>query len=78
MDKKISKLVHMVTFALLVIGGLNLGLAALVQGLNIVNLILGSVPILERIFYILVGLSAVYIGATHMQDCKICSEKKAS
>ena len=77
MDKKTTKTVHMVAFALLVIGGLNAGLAALVAGLNIVNLILGSVPILERIFYILVGLSAVYIAANHMQDCKICSKKQS-
>lgn len=29
--------------------------------LNIVNLILGSVPVLEAIVYILVGLSALYL-----------------
>lgn len=76
MDKNTSKLVHMVAFALLIVGGLNWGLSGLFLDLNVVNLILGGVPMLERIVYILVGLSAVYIAATHMQDCKICSEKK--
>ena len=78
MDKKTTKMVHIAAFALLIVGGLNWGLSGLIPGVNVVNLILGSVPVLERIVYILVGLSAVYIGATHMQDCKICSEKKAS
>ena len=77
MDKKTTKMVHIVAFALLVIGGLNWGLAGLID-LNVVELILGAGSTLTRIVYILVGLSAVYIGATHMQDCKICSEKKAS
>lgn len=77
MDKKTTKIVHMATFALLIIGGLNWGIFGLIN-VNVVELILGSVPILVTIVYILVGLSAVYIGATHMNDCKICSEKKAS
>lgn len=77
MDKKTTKIVHMATFALLIIGGLNWGIFGLIN-VNVVELILGSVPILVTIVYILVGVSAVYIGATHMNDCKICSEKKAS
>ncbi len=65
------KMVHMVAFVLLVVGGLNWGLTAL--GYNVVNLILGSVPLVEMIVYLLVGASAIYIGATHMKDCKQCS-----
>jgi len=38
MDKKTARMVHMVAFALLIIGGVNLGLVALIEGLNIVNL----------------------------------------
>ena len=64
----------MVAFALLAVGGLNWGLVGLF-GFNLVAAILGSVPMLEKLVYILVGASAVYIGATHMNDCKICSAK---
>jgi len=75
-DKKTTKMVHMGAFAFLVIGGLNWGIVGLLGGLNIVELILGEGSILSQIVYILVGISAVYIGAMHMKDCKICSEKK--
>ena len=77
MDKKTTKWVHIVAFALLVVGGLNWGLVGIID-VNVVELILGVGSALTRIVYILVGLSAVYIGATHMSDCKICSEKQAS
>ncbi len=65
------KYLHVIAFILLVVGGLNWGLTGL--GFNVVNMILGSVPSLEMIVYLLVGASAVYIGATHMKDCKHCS-----
>ena len=61
----------MVAFVLLVIGGLNWGLTAL--GMNVVNMLLGSWPMVEQIVYLLVGLSAVYLGITHSKDCKTCS-----
>lgn len=51
-------------FVLLVVGALNwgiLGLTALVgTGTNVVNLILGSIPILENIVYVLVGLAGLW------------------
>ncbi len=67
------KALHMVSFTLLVVGGLNWGLWALFN-FNLVNAVLGSWPTVEKLVYILVGVSAVYIGATHMNDCKICSK----
>ena len=67
------KALHMVSFTLLIVGGLNWGLWALFN-LNLVNAVLGSWPMVEKIVYILVGVSAVYIAATHMNDCKICSK----
>ena len=70
------KALHMVTFTLVIIGAVNWGLVGLFQ-FNLVNAILGSVPQLERLAYILVGVSAVYIGATHMNDCKTCGAKKS-
>ncbi len=68
------KALHMLAFILLFVGGLNWGLIALFN-LNLVNSILGSAPSIEKIVYILVGASAVYIMATHMSDCKVCAKK---
>jgi len=65
------KSLHTVTFILLVVGGLNWGLVAL--GYNLVNMLVGSWPMLERLVYLLVGLSAVYELVTHKKNCKQCS-----
>lgn len=65
------KALHMVAYALLWVGGLNLGLSAL--GFDVVKMVLGGLG-LESIFNILVGVSAVYSVATHMGDCKVCSK----
>lgn len=61
---------HKVAFILLIVGGLNWGLTAI--GFNVVNMIVGSWPIVEQIIYILVGLAAVYEIVTHKQNCKEC------
>lgn len=61
---------HMVTFILLVIGGLNWGLTAL--GYNVVHMILGTLGPVEMIVYVLVGLSAIYEIVTHKGNCKMC------
>ena len=63
---------HMVACILLWVGGLNLGLSAL--GFDVVGMVLGGLGVVN-IFNILVGVSAVYIAATHMGDCKVCSKK---
>ena len=65
------KYLHIVAFILVIVGGLNWGLTAL--GFNVVNMILGTVPMVEQIVYLLVGLSAVYLAVTHSSDCKACS-----
>jgi uncharacterized membrane protein YuzA (DUF378 family) len=64
------KSLHMVTYILLVVGGLNWGLTAL--GYNLVEMLLGSWPTVEKLVYILVGLSAVYEVVTHKSNCKAC------
>jgi uncharacterized protein len=66
-----NKTVHMVAFILLVVGGLNWGLVALFD-LNIVDMVLGSWPMLAKLVYILVGLSAVYEILTHKKHCTVC------
>ena len=49
-----------VAMALVVNGGLNWGLVGLLN-MNLVTLILGSVPMLVTAVYALVGLSALYM-----------------
>ncbi len=66
------KILHMVAFVLLVVGGLNWGLTAF--GFNLVEMVFGMGSTLAMVVYVLVGLSAVYIAATHMGDCKVCSK----
>lgn len=68
------KSLHMVTFILLAIGGLNWGLIGLFD-LDLVQALLGSWPVLVRLVYVLVGLSAVYEFATHKSQCKECNAK---
>jgi uncharacterized membrane protein YuzA (DUF378 family) len=69
------KALHMVTFSLVIIGALNWGLVGLFS-FNLVEAVLGTSAELVRLVYVLVGASAVYIAATHMNDCKTCSSKK--
>ncbi|MFQ5452481.1 MAG: DUF378 domain-containing protein [Candidatus Paceibacterota bacterium] len=70
------KELHMVTFLLMVVGGLNLGLVGLLQ-VNVVEIIFGTGTTLTNVFYILVGLSALYELVKHQEQCKKCSIKKA-
>jgi uncharacterized membrane protein YuzA (DUF378 family) len=48
-----------IALILVIIGGLNWGLIG-IGNWNVVNIILGTIPILEKIVYILVGLAALY------------------
>ena len=68
------KALHMVSFVLVVVGALNWGLVGLFN-LNLVMMLLGSWPMVEKLVYVLVGLSALYLLVTHKNDCKICSGK---
>jgi len=68
---------HAIAFILVIIGGINwllVGLGMWFGGnWNIVNLILGSWGWLEALIYVLVGLSAIYLIATHKKTCKNCT-----
>ncbi len=67
------KKLHMVTFILLVIGGLNWLLQG-VFGWDIGAQFLGGMDTaVARTIYVLVGLSAVYELATHKQNCRNCN-----
>lgn len=50
-----------IAFALVVIAGLNVGIAAAV-GTDVLNMLLGSVAVLARGVDVLIGLSALYLG----------------
>ncbi|HJZ06290.1 hypothetical protein A2634_02455 [Candidatus Amesbacteria bacterium RIFCSPHIGHO2_01_FULL_48_32] len=73
MDKKA---LHVITFSLAMVGALNWGLVGLFD-FNLVEALLGSGSGLARLVYIVVGVSAVYVFATHKNDCKICGEMMA-
>ncbi len=68
------KMWHMVTFSLAMVGALNWGLVGLLD-LNVVEGLLGMGTMATKLVYILVGVSAVYVLATHQKDCKICGKK---
>lgn len=67
------KNLHMWTFLLLAVGGLNWGLVGLFD-LNLVEVLLGGWPMLVRLVYVLVGLSAVYEFSKHKEYCKECAK----
>ena len=75
------KVLHMIAFILLVVGGLNWGLVGLGGffggSWNVVHMILGSWPVLEWLVYVLVGLSALWLVFTHKKDCKMCMSGKS-
>jgi uncharacterized membrane protein YuzA (DUF378 family) len=52
----------LLVFLLVVVGGLNWGLVGLFD-FNLVEVLLGSWPMVVRIVYVLVGLSALYMLA---------------
>jgi len=64
------KVLHMVTFGLLVIGGLNWLLVAF--NYNLVDMIFGVGSNISMLIYVLVGLSAIFEVVTHMSSCKHC------
>ena len=68
------KTLHMIAFLLVVIGGINWGLVGLFD-YDLVSSILGAGSALTQLVFVLVGVSAVYIGFTHKGDCKVCSAK---
>jgi len=71
------KFIHIVTFLLVIVGGLNWGLVGLGGFMgsdwNLVHFIFGAWPMLEWVVYLLVGLSALSLIFTHKKDCKVCS-----
>ncbi len=69
------KALHMVTFILLVVGGLNWLLVAF--NFNLVDKIFGVGSTLSMVVYILVGISAIFEAVTHKSNCNCCEVKPA-
>ena len=64
------KVINFLAILLVVVGALNWGLVGIGgfagMNLNVVNLIFGSLPTLEWIVYLLVGLSGILVGWAHV------------
>ena len=67
-----KKGLHMATFILLVIGGVNWLLVGLFQW-DIGSLFGGMDSIVSRIIYILIGVAAVYEMVMHKHNCRKCN-----
>ncbi len=55
-----------VALVLVIVGGLNWGLVGIL-GLDLVGALFGYMTVLARVVYVLVGLSAVYLGVISMK-----------
>lgn len=71
----IKKTLHMTSYLLVIVGALNWGLVGLLN-FNLVAVLVGTWPVVEKLVYALVGLSAVYDMVIHMGYCKMCGKKK--
>lgn len=60
---------HKLAFILLIVGGLNWGLTAVVGGWDLANYIGATTAM---VVYILVGLSAIYELVKHKGTCRAC------
>jgi len=68
------KNLHLISFALVIIGGLNWLLVGLF-GWDIGSLFGGQGAAFSKLIYILVGLSAINEMIIHKGICKICSKQ---
>lgn len=51
----------LLAIVLVIVGGINWGLYAI--GFNLVSILLGWMPILEKVVYVVVALAAIYLAA---------------
>lgn len=59
---------------LLIVGGLNWGLVGLMDDWNVVHMLLGSVPMLEKLVYLLIGASALVVLLEKLGVLKIAKK----
>jgi len=68
------KFLHIITFTLLLIGGLNWGLYGL-MGWDVSVWLGGMSSEWAKILYLAIGVSAVVVIAGHGKDCRMCGKK---
>jgi len=56
-----------VALILVIIGGLNWGLIAISPMYDVVQLLLGFMPVLAQLVYLLVGVAAIYMAVVMMK-----------
>jgi uncharacterized membrane protein YuzA (DUF378 family) len=68
------KYLKQIAYIVLLIGGINWGVYG-VSGYDVVDVLLGNIPVIANIVYALVGLSAFYIILNRFTlcECKTCS-----
>jgi uncharacterized membrane protein YuzA (DUF378 family) len=66
------KALHTVAFILVIVGGVNWLLVGLLDKDLFTLLGLGMGGMIAKTVYVLVGLSAIYLVATHKSSCKDC------
>ncbi|PIR84136.1 DUF378 domain-containing protein [Candidatus Kaiserbacteria bacterium CG10_big_fil_rev_8_21_14_0_10_51_14] len=75
------KNLHMVSWILIIVGGVNWGLIGLGgfmgSNWNVVGMLLGSWPTVEWLVYVLVGAAAVYEVIKHKKTCRLCGSGAA-
>jgi len=69
------KSIHIISIILLIIGGLNWLLVGAFD-FDLVGTIFGSMSVVSRIIYVLVGIAAIIEIFTHKSNCKMCSGDK--
>jgi uncharacterized membrane protein YuzA (DUF378 family) len=72
MDAK--KVLHIVAFTLLVLGGINWGVVGL-WDYDLLQLVFPDMTVVQRVIETLIGVSAIYLLFTHKGDCKVCGGK---
>ena len=56
-----------IALILVIVGGLNWGLVGINPSYDLVMLLLGFMPLLAQLVYLLVGVSAVYVAVVMMK-----------
>ena len=70
------KAIHAIAFILVIIGGINWLLVGF--DYNLVDSIFGVGSTVAKVIYILVGISAIILVASHKNDCKKCDRSSSS
>lgn len=72
-----GKGLHMFTYILMVVGGLNWLLLGAFQW-EVTELFGGSSSTAGRVVFVIIGLATIYNLATHNKNCKVCDKGSKS